>query len=125
MEAKQPDKSESRVRNMAILGIVSGVLAIMMFSDPPMTLCFGAVAIVLAWLSRSYNNRHFSRMAMVAFVLGIVGIILSLFIFFNFMLAMAIMDDPESIAASMDPASAEEFRGMIDYYRNALSGAIQ
>ncbi len=124
MEAK-PDKSEARARNTALLGIVCGILAIMMFSDPPVTLCLGAVALIFAWLSRSYNQKHFSRMAIAALVLGIIGVLLSLFIFFNFMLAINIMDESESIAASMDPASAEEFRSMIDYYREALSGSVQ
>ncbi len=123
MEAK-PDKTEARAKNMAILGIVSGILAIMMFSDPPMTLCFGALAVIFAWLSRSYL-RHFSKMGIAALVLGIIGILLSLFVFFNFMLAINIMDESESIAASMDPASADEFRSMIDYYKEILAGSAQ
>ncbi len=120
----KPDNREARAKNMAFMGVISGVIALMMFSDPSMSLLFGAIAIILAWLSHTYI-KHYTRTAIAALVLGIIGVLLSLFVFFNFMLAINIMDDTEAIASSMDPAAADQFREMINYYKDILSGSAQ
>lgn len=77
---------------LPIFSLISGIFALISCCTPPMQMLLGATAIILAYLSR--QGKPLRGMALVGLILGILSVVCSLFIFFQYMAAMQIMSDP-------------------------------
>ncbi|MCD8223068.1 MAG: hypothetical protein LUD07_12970 [Clostridiales bacterium] len=108
-------------KKLAILSLASGISSIAVIFNPPIELLLGACAVLLAWLFRIYNQK-FSLLSIIGLVLGIIGILLSIFVFLNYIAVIRLMDNPESLIQSIkDPDLANQFREMLNYYREMLN----
>lgn len=76
----------------ATFALISGVFGLAAFCFPPAQLLFGAAAVMLSVLSK--KGKTFSGMAKAGLILGIISIILSILLFFYFLIAMQMIKDP-------------------------------
>lgn len=75
-----------------IFSLISGILALISCCTPPMQMLLGAAAVILAYISR--QGKPLSSMARTGLILGILSILCSLLVFFQYMAAMQLMSDP-------------------------------
>ncbi|MDO5407763.1 MAG: hypothetical protein Q4F28_10630 [Eubacteriales bacterium] len=93
MEQQQPtDKTKALYDRLPIFSLIAAIISIISCCNPPQQLLFGVAAILTAWLSR--QGRPLKGMALTGLILGILSVICSLLVFFQYMAAMQIIDDP-------------------------------
>ena len=90
-------------RSLAIYALISGVCSLTLLWDPPKQMLFGAIAVILAYASKS--GKKLSDISMAATVLGIVSIVCSIVIFAAIVIFFSLM---------RDPANAPAFRELFD-----------
>ena len=77
---------------LATTSLLLGILGIFTWFYPPAQLVMGSAAAISAWLSR--RGRRFTGAGVAGFIIGIFCILLSFFIFSQFMLIYHIAQDP-------------------------------
>ena len=77
---------------LPFFSILAGILGFLACCNPPLQLICGSTALILAWLSK--KEQPLKPQAIVGIILGCICILFSFFIFFQYMWAMNIMEDP-------------------------------
>lgn len=77
---------------LPIFSLLSAILALISCCNPPQQFLFGAAAVILAILSK--NETVMDSTAKIGMILGILSIIISLIVFFQYVAAMHIIGDP-------------------------------
>lgn len=77
---------------LPFFSILAGILGFLACCNPPLQLICGSTALILAWLSK--KEQPLKPQAIVGIILGCICILLSFFVFFQYMWAMNIMEDP-------------------------------
>ena len=85
--AKRPSPNR-----LARTSLFLGIFAIFSWFYPPVQIILGASAALSAWFSR--KEHHFTGARIAGFVIGIFCILLSFFIFFQYMLVYEVARDP-------------------------------
>ena len=85
--AKRPSPNR-----LARTSLFLGIFAIFSWFYPPVQIILGASAALSAWFSR--KEHHFTGAGIAGFVIGIFCILLSFFIFFQYMLVYEVARDP-------------------------------
>ena len=85
--AKRPSPNR-----LARTSLFLGIFAIFSWFYPPVQIILGASAALSAWFSR--KEHHFTGAGIAGFVIGIFCILLSFFIFFQYMLVYNGAQDP-------------------------------
>lgn len=78
------------------LSIMVGIFGLTSCCYPPLQLVLGAAAVMLAYLSK--NGKPLSAPAVAGTVLGVASIVLSIFIFLQYIWVMDLMADPANSA---------------------------
>lgn len=96
MEQQQPQPSAGNGNPLSarlpIFSLITGLLALISCCTPPMQMLLGASAIMLAYLSKQSSPQN--GMARTGLILGILSVLCSLVIFFQYMAVMKLMRDP-------------------------------
>lgn len=95
MEEPQQNQPMNITINISLLSLLLGFAALVSCCAPPMQFLLGSGAIMLAFLSR---KEHFSSMARVGLILGILSILCSILVFIQYVTAMRLMSDPANAA---------------------------
>lgn len=95
MEQK-PAQNNSFYNKLPMFSIIAGILALTSCCYPPVQLVLGAAAVMLACLSK--NGKPFAVPAIIGMVIGILSIVVSIFMFIQYMWAMELMSDPSNAA---------------------------
>ena len=77
---------------LARTSLFLGIFGIFCWFYPPVQIILGSAAALSAWLSR--RDHHFTGSGIAGFVIGIFCILLSFFIFFQYMLVYEVARDP-------------------------------
>lgn len=102
----------------AFLSMIAGIISLFSFFNPPTGLLFGSFALILAYCTRTMRSR-LGIPAIIGIITGLIGTALSVFAFFNFILVIRIMDDPEALIRQIsDPAVAQQLRDVLMQYKN-------
>lgn len=89
---QQPSQERPIYDRLPFFSILAGILGFLACCNPPLQLICGSAALILAWLSK--QGQPFKPQAIVGMILGYICILFSFFIFFQYMWAMKIMEDP-------------------------------
>lgn len=81
---------------LPIFSLLSAIIALISCCNPPQQFLFGAAAVILAILSK--NETSMDSMAKTGMVIGILSMIASLIVFFQYIAAMHIIGDPANAA---------------------------
>lgn len=95
MDESQQNPSIKININFAVVSLILGFAALVSCCAPPMQFLCGAFAVMAAVISR---KEHFSGMARVGLILGILSILCSIFVFVQYVTAMRLMSDPANAA---------------------------
>lgn len=98
---------------LARTSLFLGIFGIFSWFCPPVQIILGSAAALSAWLSR--RDRHFTGSGIAGFVIGIFCILLSFFIFFQYMLVYHV---------AQDPANADLIRQIYHQAQEILNGAM-
>ena len=79
---------------LATTSLLVGILGIFSWFYPPVQIILGSAAALSAWLSR--KERRFTGAGIAGFIIGIICILLSLFIFSQYVLVYNIAQNPEN-----------------------------
>lgn len=102
----------------ALLSMAAGIISLFSFFNPPTGLLFGSFALILAYCTHSIRD-HLGIPAIIGIIAGLIGTSLSIFAFFNFILVIRIMDNPEALIRQIsDPALAQQLRDVLLQYKN-------
>lgn len=101
MDESQQNPSIKISINFAAISLVLGFVGLVACCAPPMQFLCGASAVMTAVFSR---KEHFSGMARVGLILGILSILCSIFIFVQYVVAMRLMSDPANAALVKEAA---------------------
>ena len=85
--AKRPSPNR-----LAMTSLFLGIFGIFSWFYPPVQIIIGASAALTAWLSR--KDHHFTRAGIAGFIVGIFCILLSFFIFFQYVMVYNVAQDP-------------------------------
>lgn len=96
---------------LARTSLFLGIFAIFSWFYPPVQIVLGSSAALSAWLSR--RERRFTGAGIAGFVIGIFCILLSFFIFFQYMLVYNV---------AQDPANADLIRQVYHQAQEILNG---
>lgn len=96
--------------SLSTFALISGVCSLTLLLDPPKQMLLGAIAVILAYASKS--GKKLSSISMAATVLGIVSIICSIIVFVALVTFFSLM---------RDPANAPEFRELFDQWNSLLA----
>ena len=95
MEEPQQNQPPKITINFALVSLILGFSALVSCCAPPMQFFCGASAVMAAFLSK---KGHFSGMARVGLILGILSILSSILIFIQYVTALRLMSDPANAA---------------------------
>lgn len=96
--------------SLATFALISGVCSLTLLYDPPKQMLFGAIAVLLAYASRS--GKKLSDISMAATVLGVISIFCSIIIFIAIVIFFSLMRDPVNA-----PVFRELFNWLEQYQR--------
>ena len=96
---------------LARTSLFLGIFGIFSWFYPPVQIILGSAAALSAWLSR--RDRHFTGAGIAGFVIGIFCILVSFFIFFQYMLVYNV---------AQDPANADLIRQVYHQAQEILNG---
>ncbi len=96
MESPRPNQAGNLFHLLAFSSMAFGLIAIISCLSPPVQFFFGAVAIMLAYLSK--QNRPLRAPSIIGIVLGIAAILTSIFLCFMVIYGVQLMDDPANAA---------------------------
>ena len=89
---QQQSQERPAYDRLPFFSILAGILGFLACCNPPLQLICGSTALILAWLSK--KEQPLKPQAIVGIILGCICILFSFFIFFQYMWAMNIMEDP-------------------------------
>lgn len=95
---------------LAMTSLLLGILGIFSWFYPPVQIILGSAASISAWLSR--RDGRFQGAGIAGFIIGILCIVLSLFIFSQYMMVYSI---------AQDPANADLIRQVYDQAQQILN----
>ena len=81
---------------LSTASMLLGILSIVCWCSPPVQFTLGAFALMLSWLGK--NGKPMTPRAAVGSVTGGIAIVLSLFIFMQFIMALEMAKDPENLS---------------------------
>lgn len=81
---------------LARTSLFLGIFGIFSWFYPPVQIILGSAAALSAWMSR--RERRFTGAGIAGFIIGIACVLLSIFIFSQYMLVYSIAQDPENAA---------------------------
>ncbi len=87
-----PLQGSALASRLSLFSLIAGILGLVSCCNPPIQLICGSSAAILAWLSRT--QQPLTPRGVIGLVLGILSIIISILVFFQFMWAMEIIEDP-------------------------------
>ena len=99
---------------LAQTSLLLSILGIFSWFYPPVQIVLGSAATLSAWISR--RDRRFTGFGITGFVIGIFCILLSFFIFFQYVLVYSI---------ARDPANAELVRQIYQQAQSILVPRLQ
>ncbi len=97
---------------LAQTSLLFSILGIFSWFYPPVQIILGSAAAVSGWISR--RDRHFTGCGIIGFIIGIFCILLSFFMFFQYMLVYSI---------ARDPANADLIRQIYRHAQSILNAA--
>lgn len=115
MEQKPAPSPERRAAMWGRFSMIAGIAALFTCSSPPTQLLFGAMALIMAYMSRSISRPLGRRniFAIIGTVLGVFGVLCSLLLAGCYVLSLRLMDDPSYAAM---------YRELMQQYQSMFSG---
>lgn len=106
--------------NFAFLSMATGLASLFSLFNPPIGLLLGSAACILAYLTYTCRRR-LGAPAIIGSILGVIGILVSLLIFFNYLFVIRFLDNPEALIGQIsDPVKAQQFRDLIAQYKDMI-----
>ena len=119
MESSSQNSLNSLSARLPLFSLIAGICGLLACCSPPRQLLLGAIAIMLAWFSRT--GRSFRGSARIGLILGILSIIISVTVFLYYMFTLRFLDDPAN--SELVREAIRQSQEILNYFQDSVNSA--